>query len=228
MPETRTDLISVLIVDDDFRVADIHKGFVEEAGGFAVVGTAKTAAEAVALSATLEPTLVLLDIYLPDGSGIEVLRTLRDEQSVDCFVLTAARDVSTVKQSLDLGALHYLIKPFTKVELTDRLLEYRRWRTSLDNDGELDQPEIDHIFNGRGRPHTALPKGLSVETMSLVISALAGSDDPLGAEDVAQMTGISRVSVRRYLRHLADSEQAVLVQDYGTPGRPRHRFQLVS
>jgi response regulator of citrate/malate metabolism len=224
MPEP----ISVLIVDDDFRVADIHKGFVEEVAGFDVVGTAQSAVEAMDMSMELRPSLVLLDIYLPDGSGIEVLRRLRDELAVDCFVLTAARDVVTVKRSLDLGALHYLIKPFGKDELIDRLQEYRRWRASLQTDDELDQPRIDHIFNGRGRPQAVLPKGLSVETMELVISALAGADDPLGAEDVAQMTGISRVSVRRYLRHLADSEQAVLVQDYGTPGRPRHRFQLVS
>ncbi|MCP4228411.1 MAG: response regulator [Actinomycetia bacterium] len=220
--------ISVLIVDDDFRVADIHKGFVEEVDGFRVVGTAQSAATAVEMSTTLEPMLVLLDIYLPDGSGTDVLMRLRDDMAIDCFVLTAARDVATVKRCLDLGALHYLIKPFTKDELTDRLVEYGHWRESLRADQELNQPDIDQIFNGRGRPQAALPKGLSSETMELVISALAGAEDPLGAEDVAQLTGISRVSVRRYLRHLADSGQAVLVQDYGTPGRPRHRFQLVS
>ncbi|MCP4958188.1 MAG: response regulator, partial [Actinomycetia bacterium] len=106
--------ISVLIVDDDFRVADIHKGFVDEVDGFRVVGTAQSAATAVEMSTTLEPMLVLLDIYLPDGSGTDVLMRLRDDMAIDCFVLTAARDVATVKRCLDLGALHYLIKPFTK------------------------------------------------------------------------------------------------------------------
>ncbi|MEM7326674.1 MAG: response regulator [Actinomycetota bacterium] len=220
--------ITVLIVDDDFRVAEIHKGFVEEVDGFEVVGSVQSAARAVELCVELSPALVLLDIYLPDGSGTEVLRCLRDELSIDCFVLTAARDVATVKRCLDLGALHYLVKPFARDELTDRLQEYRRWRQSLRVDGELDQPDIDQIFNGRGRPHATLPKGLSAETMALVQSALAGADDAIGAEDVAQLTGISRVSVRRYLRHLADSGEAELVPDYGTPGRPRHRFRLVS
>lgn len=222
------DAISVLIVDDDFRVAEIHQGFVEGVEGFEVAGTVQSAVRAVELCGELAPDLVLLDIYLPDGSGTEVLRRLRDELSIDCFVLTAARDVATVKRCLDLGALHYLVKPFARDELTDRLQEYRRWRQSLPVAGELDQPHIDHIFNGRGRPHATLPKGLSAETMALVMSALAGEDDALGAEDVSQLTGISRVSVRRYLRHLADSGEAELVQDYGTPGRPRHRFRLVS
>jgi response regulator of citrate/malate metabolism len=219
---------TVLIVDDDFRVADIHKGFVEEAGGFEVVGTVQSAAAAIDACRDLRPSLVLLDIFLPDGMGTDLLVSLRGEQAVDCFVLTAARDVATVKRCLDLGALHYLVKPFTKDELLDRLREYRRWRESLATDGDLDQSRIDRIFNGRGRPSSQLPKGLSAETMELVISALAGADDPMGAEDVAQLTGISRVSVRRYLRHLADTGQAALVQDYGTPGRPRHRFQLMS
>jgi len=220
------DLVSVLIVEDDFRVADIHKGFVDEAGGFDVVGTASSAAAALELNATLEPELVLLDVYLPDGKGTDVLAQLREQRSVDCFVLTAARDVATVRRALDLGALHYLIKPFGKDELVTRLREYREWRRSFSMGGDLDQAAVDQMFHGVGRPGPNLPKGLSAETMELVVSTLTEADDALAAEDVSQLTGISRVSVRRYLRHLADAGDAVIVQDYGTPGRPRHRFQL--
>jgi response regulator of citrate/malate metabolism len=86
--------------------------------------------------------------------------------------------------------------------------------------------QVDQIFHGVGRPTPALPKGLSPETMELIMGALTEAADALGAEDVAQLTGISRVSVRRYLRHLADSGEASLIQDYGTAGRPRHRYQL--
>ena len=223
MPEP----IRVLIIEDDFRVADIHRGFVDEAGGFTVVGAAKSAAQAHSLNRGLEPDLVLLDIYLPDGNGTDLLAGLRAERSVDCFVLTAARDVATVKRCLDLGALHYLIKPFTKDQLTSRLTEYRSWRRALAPRRELTQAEVDQIFHGVGRPSPGLPKGLSAETMELVVGALTDADDALGADDIAQMTGISRVSVRRYLRHLADAGEAAIVQDYGTPGRPRHRFRLV-
>lgn len=223
MPEP----ISVVIVEDDFRVASIHEGFVEHAGGFDVVGTAQSCAAALEVIATVKPQLVLLDVYLPDGQGTNLLSQLRTGHSVDCFVLTAARDVGTVKRCLDLGALHYLIKPFTKDELVGRLREYRRWRTSIAAGDDLEQSAVDQIFHGVGRPSPNLPKGLSSETMELVVSALTDADDALAAEDVAQLTGISRVSVRRYLRHLADSGDAVIIQDFGTPGRPRHRFQLV-
>ncbi len=219
--------VTVLIVEDDFRVADIHRGFVEEVPGFDVVGSAQTGAAARELNAELEPDLVLLDIYLPDARGTELLSELRGQRSVDCFVLTAARDVGTVKRCLDLGALHYLVKPFTKDELTDRLREYLSWRQALGSPEELTQAQVDQMFHGVGRPSQGLPKGLSVETMELVVGALTDAADALAADDVAQLTGISRVSVRRYLRHLADAGEAVIIQDYGTPGRPRHRFQLV-
>ncbi len=221
------DLTTVMIVEDDFRVAEIHKDFVDAAGGFSVVGTPQTGAAALEMNVELEPQLVLLDIYLPDGLGTDLLTQLRNQRSVDCFVLTAARDVGTIKRCVDLGALHYLVKPFTKDELIARLNHYRLWRLALESGSDLTQGEVDQIFHGAVRPSHTLPKGLSTETMELVIGALAGSGDALAAEDVAQLTGVSRVSVRRYLRHLADEGQAMIIQDYGTPGRPRHRFQLV-
>jgi response regulator of citrate/malate metabolism len=223
MPDTTT----VMIVEDDFRVADIHKDFVLAAGGFSVVGTPQSGAAALKMNIELEPQLVLLDIYLPDGLGTDLLTQLRKQRSVDCFVLTAARDVGTIRRCVELGALHYLVKPFTKDELIARLNHYRLWRNAFDSSADLSQTEVDQIFNGAGRSAPSLPKGLSPETMELVVGALAGAEDALAAEDVAQLTGVSRVSVRRYLRHLADRGEAVIIQDYGTPGRPRHRFQLV-
>ena len=216
----------VLIVDDDFRVADIHKGFVEEVGGLDVAGTALTGASALEQSRDLEPDLILLDIYPPDANGTDLLAQLRRERSVDCFVLTAARDVSTVKRCLDLGALHFLIKPFAKDELISRLRSYLHWKQNLTDAGELDQRTVDELFHPGTVAAPLLPKGLSQQTMQVVVGALQDAGDPLGAEEVAQITGISRVSVRRYLRHLSDVGEAELLQDYGTPGRPRHRFRL--
>lgn len=219
--------MKVLIVDDDFRVADIHSGFVADTDGFEVAGTALTGQQAVELSRELEPDLILLDVYLPDANGTDLLAALQAERSVDCFVLTAARDVATVKRCIDLGALHYLIKPFSREDLVDRLVGYRRWRGQLNGQSELDQRAVDRLFHPWIADGVDLPKGLSTETMEVVVGALDTAAEPLGADDVARLTGISRVSVRRYLRHLADAGEAELLQDYGAPGRPRHRFRLV-
>ena len=124
--------IGVLVVDDDYRVASVHVGFVEAVPGFRVVGSAHTAADAVRLAGSLHPDLVLLDIYLPDGDGLQVVRELfavPDAPAV--MVVSAATDVTTVRRAVQLGAVNYLVKPFGFAELSERLIAFRRSREEL-------------------------------------------------------------------------------------------------
>ena len=72
-------MIRVLVVDDDFMVAKVHRGFVDRVPGFTTIGVAHTGADALAMAEAQRPDLVLLDIYLPDISGLEVLRRLREK-----------------------------------------------------------------------------------------------------------------------------------------------------
>ena len=103
----------VLVVDDDFMVAEIHRRFVEQVDGFRAVGVARTGAEALAAARELQPQLILLDVYLPDMTGLEVLQRLRsDGDRVGVIMITAARELDTVSGALDGGAADYLIKPF--------------------------------------------------------------------------------------------------------------------
>ena len=55
----------VLVVDDDFMVAEIHRRFVEQVDGFRAVGVARTGTEALSAARELQPQLILLDVYLP-------------------------------------------------------------------------------------------------------------------------------------------------------------------
>ncbi len=221
-------MIDVLVVDDDFMVARIHRGYVERLDGFRVVGEVHTGGEVVEAVRRLEPHLVLLDVYLPDHNGVDVLRDLRAEAdlTVDVVVVTAARDVETVRAALHGGVASYLVKPFTFATFAERLRRYAEARREMDRTGELAQEDVDRVFAVVRRPGAGvLPKGLSTATAALVVKALQGEPGDLSAAETAERVGISRVSARRYLEHLCTTGQAQQSLRYGTSGRPEHRYR---
>jgi response regulator of citrate/malate metabolism len=228
----------VLVVDDDFMVARVHRRFVERVPGFEVVGEARTGAEALDAVREHRPDLVLLDIYLPDMTGLDVLRTLRaGADPVDVLVVSAARDLDTVRAAYRGGAVQYLIKPFTADAMRERLTEFQRRHRSVQaaaSGGEIGQRDVDALFGagGTGRPRDAeLPKGLTAQTLRLVGSALrdASSAEPptLSAAECAEEVGLARVSVRRYLEHLVAAGHAEVSLKYGRAGRPERRYRWV-
>lgn len=226
-------MIGVLIVDDDFMVAKVHAGFVAALDGFDVVGTASTGSQALEDIARLRPDLVLLDVYLPDMTGLDVLRRLRAAGwPADVIVISAARDVDSIRSALHGGVLHYLVKPFDRRTFEARLHDYARMRGELADLDEAGQHDVDRMF-GRSRGGapavTQTPKGITPETLELVRGALAGAGaDGLSATECSERTGLARVSARRYLEQLVTTQEADVRQRYGTAGRPERRFTLRS
>ena len=222
-------MIGVLVVDDDFMVARVHTGFVERVPGFSVVGTAHTGTEALSAIDALRPDLVLLDIYLPDISGLEVLRRLREKQSpVDVLVVTAARDVDTVRGALRGGAVHYVVKPFSFDTLRDGLERYAAAWQRLSAAGSPAQVDVDRLFGTLRPGEVTLPKGLNPATAELIVTVLRSSASDLSATECAELAGLSRVSTRRYLEHLARTGKAEVRPRYGGTGRPEHRYRWIS
>lgn len=226
-----TGPVEVLVVDDDFMVAHVHVGFVERTDGFKAVGAAHSGQDAIRLAAELTPDLILLDIYLPDLSGLEVLRRLREDAAeIDVLMVSAAREPQTVEQAWRDGAVDYLLKPFTYADLAARLERYAVARVSLPAQGApsgVGQADIDRLFGARASSSTP-PKGLSQETAVLVQQALQASADTMSAAECAHAVGISRVSARRYLEHLVGVGQAEVRLRYGGTGRPERRYSWSS
>jgi response regulator of citrate/malate metabolism len=219
--------VRTLIVDDDVRVADVHRGYVERVDGFAVAGLAHRGAEALRRVVEDRPDLLLLDIYLPDLDGLEVCRRLRAAGNlVDVIAVTAARDVDTVRGAVGLGVAQYLVKPFAFATFREKLERYAAFRARAAKGGEAAQAEIDAML-GELRSSSAipLPKGLSRETLALVARTLRDADGPLGAAEAAERAGLSRVTARRYLEHLVLGHSAELELRYGGSGRPEHRYR---
>ena len=221
-----TDL-TVLVVDDDFMVAGIHTRFVDRTPGFRVVGVAATGEAALAEIRRLRPDLVLLDVHLPDRTGIEVLRELRaagDDTGV--VMVTAAREAETVRAAAAGGAAHYLVKPFEYDDLRARLDAFRAAHRALAEGATAAQDDIDTVFAPvvTTRP-AVLPKGLNPETAEAVLAALGGGEE-LSAAECCEVVGISRVSARRYLEHFVNSGQVEVRLKYGGAGRPERRYRL--
>jgi response regulator of citrate/malate metabolism len=220
-------MMRVLVVDDDFMVARVHSGYVARVPGCEVVGVAHTAADAVRLAGELRPDLVLLDVYLPDRSGLEVLRELRTGSPDDPFVLviTAADDPGTVTAALHGGATHYLVKPFDAAALREHVERVARVRGRLAGLQRAGQEDIDSVFGSRHGVTTRLPKGLTAPTAQLVERVLRAHDGDLSAAECAELTELSRVSARRYLEHFVTAGTAEVRLRYGGTGRPERRYR---
>jgi len=224
-------VIRVLVVDDDFMVARIHAAFIERTDGFEVAGTARSGAEALDLAASLGPDLVLLDVHLPDISGLEVLERLRAQgRDVAVVMVTAERGAAAVRAALHGGAMQYLVKPFEYDDLADRLRQVAAALASLPTDGgeqHVDQAAIDQAFGARSAADVpaVLPKGLSPETADLVLAAARAAGE-ISASEAAEAVGLSRVTARRYLEHFVDTGVAEVRLRYGGTGRPERRYRV--
>ncbi|MCE4027277.1 response regulator [Microbacterium sp. Au-Mic1] len=226
---------TVLVVDDDFRVASVHVGFVEAVPGFRVVGQAGSAAEALRQAKDLRPDLVLMDVYLPDGDGLEVVRQLLADPDLSTgtgtgpavIVISAANDLATVRRAVQLGALHYLVKPFGFAELAERLTAYRNAQERIAALGDAaTQDDVNRLFDLlRPGPAPAPEEGRRLApTLQAVLDAVTARRADVSAQEIAASIGISRTTAQRALTQLEQSGLVRLELRYGSTGRPEHRY----
>lgn len=192
-----------------------------------IVGTAHTGEQAIEAVEALRPDLVLLDLYLPDLFGLDVIPRLRTAgHDCDVMVITAAREADAVRGAVRQGVVDYLLKPFDYEDLQPRLERYATQRGRLLTTVVRGQADVDRFLAGAFAPPAGgtLPKGLSVETAQLVERALREADGTVSAAETATDIGISRVSARRYLEYFHATGNADVSLRYGTAGRPERRY----
>ena len=212
-----TEPVRVLILDDDFRVAQLHQGIVDDHPGFAVTGTVRSLAEARDSVRASRPDLLIADVFLPDGDGIALVR----ESGIDAILISAADDAATVRRALRSGALGYLVKPFERRALSSLLDRYIRYRNLLSGDRALRQEDVDRalaILHGAGEPVSISRSA----TEQLVLAALG--DGEASAAEVGERVGISRATAQRHLAALAARTVVEVRLNYGSTGRPEHRY----
>lgn len=223
--------IRVLVVEDDALAADAHALYVGRVPGFTVVGTVHSAAEARRRLDRTAVDLLLLDLYLPDGHGLRLVRTLRATgHGADVIAVTSARDLAVVREGVSLGVIQYVLKPFTFATLRDRLVRYAEFRATVTVGEASGQAEVDRALAAlrAPQPSAELPKGLTVATLQAVTEVLRAADEGISAHATAEALGISRITARRYLEHLVKTGRAVRAPRYGGVGRPELSYRWLS
>jgi len=180
-----------------------------------------------------QPDLVLLDIHFPDGSGLDLLKTLRSGDSqTDVIMITAAKEVDSLSEALRLGVFDYVLKPLVFDRLSGALNQYRSHKITLTNQAsELSQQDVDQLLSRHRESKNsslkleALPKGIDQITLDKIVAVFRESHDSLSAEQVGERIGSSRTTARRYLEYLVGQERLNADINYGTVGRPERRYK---
>ncbi|GAB7068695.1 response regulator [Mycobacterium hodleri] len=227
-------MISVMIVEDDALIAEAHRTYLSRLDGFSAVAVVHTARDAMQTAAAAASTdapvdLVLLDLGLPDASGISLASALAGlRPAPDIIAITSERDLEMVRAAVAHGALAYLLKPFTFAAFRDRLERYRRYRSALPAGVDAaSQEEVDRaLAELRVTADKSLaPKGAAPQTNDDIARAIRDDANGLTADEVAKKVGVSRVTAWRYLERLADEGTVTRTTDYGGAGRPKTRYQ---
>jgi len=221
----------VMIIEDDLAIAELHHKYLSQLSGLEVVGIATTRMEAEMQLEILNPDLLLMDVYLPDGTGLEILNTLRAKnQTCDVILITAARDVDTLQTAMRGGVVDYLLKPIMFPRLEVALKKYLAQRERFDVAGSLDQSQVDKMFQSDNIAETGakrLPKGIDSVTLDKIRDLFPG-EEMLTADEAGEKIGASRTTARRYLEYLISSGELEADLNYGTVGRPERCYKKVT
>jgi len=221
--------IRLLIIEDDRKIAEIQRRFVERLEQVELCGIAHTLADARDQIDVLTPDLILLDVYFPDGNGLELLRELRAADSgSDVILITAAKEVDTLRSALRGGVFDYILKPLVFERLQEAVNRYREHRERLSGLHQVAQKEVDALLPRSTSDDTSsgderLPKGIDALTLDKIREVMA-SGGHQSAEEVGGAIGASRTTARRYLEYLVGSGELSAEVTYGSVGRPERRY----
>lgn len=222
--------IEVLVIEDDVRVADVHCRFLEKIEGFTVIARASTGEEALDWLQSFSPHLILLDVFLPDILGVDLIDKIQEVSPTSSIILiTAATEAHIVQKAYRKNVTDYILKPFTFEQLKESIEKFRYKYLLLKNNEKFTQEKIQYLWPKAGsstpiETPLLLPKGIDPTTMNHVINHLSIMENGSTAELLGKNIGVSRSTARRYLEFLVTQKQVYTELTYGTVGRPERRY----
>lgn len=223
-------MYNVIIVEDDPMVAAINHQYIEQNPLLCVTAELRNGKEALAYLQTHTVDLAIVDYYMPIMNGMEFLLAVRQQSiTLDFVMVTAVNDPATIGQLMQLGLVDYLIKPFEMKRFTQAMDKFITQRQITGSKTPLEQSTLDKLLQQETGSNELLDKGLQKRTLDILYACLVQNKNVLmTAEDITEKTGLSRVTVRRYMNYLLDRREIISEIDYSTGGRPCIMYQLSS
>ncbi len=225
-------MIKTVIVEDDLMVASINSQFARKTPGVKIIATFHDGKDALSFLEKHDVDLLLLDLYMPSFSGLELLDELRRMQNnVDVIMITAANDIENINKALHLGILDYLVKPFQYERFEEAMNKYVLRHTLMKTGIKFNQSDIDQLINLKKSTaktqEMEFEKGIQRKTLELIRKCLKEHQGKfLSSEQIAFETKLSKVTIRRYMNYLIGKNEAASRIDYSTGGRPCVEYTL--
>lgn len=221
---------TVMLLEDDHRASYMLESAINQHPDFIVVAVSESCADALLQYTAFQPQLTFVDISLPDGSGIDVIRQLRKQQvSCDFIMTTAERETTTVQKAIQLGVTDYLVKPLRISRVHQALDDYKHYTAKLARTATVDQGDIDDILGKSAiKSLRQTPKGIDATTLASLKTLLKQPQlAEFSADEIGELMNVSRITARRYLEFLESEGVVRLALNYKTGGRPRRLYHLV-
>lgn len=151
--------IEVLVIEDDVRVADVHCRFLEKIEGYKVIARANTGEEALDWLQSFSPQLILLDVFLPDILGVDLIDKIKEVSPTSSIILiTAATEAHIVQKAYRKNVTDYILKPFTFEQLKESIEKFRYKHLLLKNNENFTQEKFNIFGQKQVHPAPALKK----------------------------------------------------------------------
>ncbi|HXM68172.1 MAG TPA: response regulator transcription factor [Candidatus Acidoferrum sp.] len=175
----------VLVIDDDRVLVDLLREFLATEGF--TVDAAYDYASGIARAVDEAHDLIVLDVMLPDGSGLELLKTLRASSKVPVLLLSAAGETADRIIGLQIGADDYLAKPFEARELAARVHAIlRRTRDVPKNENEIKIGDLALSASRRAVSRSKIPVELTAVEFDLLECLLRNAGSIVTRETLAE------------------------------------------
>ncbi|VHM04985.1 response regulator [Streptococcus pyogenes] len=216
--------MNVLIIEDDPMVDFIDRNYLEKLNLFDRIISSDSMKAVQSILTDYAIDLILLDIHITDGNGIQFLEKWR-AQHIPCevIIISAANDGNIIRDGFHLGIIDYLIKPFTFERFQESIQQFVTHREHLANQ-QLEQAQIDQLKCLTSKKDTKnkqlLEKGLSESTFQWIMENIKVFDQPFTIQELASACHLSHVSVRKYIAYLEENKQLNSQQIFTKVGRP--------